>query len=223
MASRHQFPNQCWDPPYVYAGPGNDSAFNQLQFQCPNIVADIPVCQSQYKKNIILGWGLETYGLTEVANGTAFADFIWGAFGPQTKEWLKAGLPRPLMGLIMHRSRLMALTLISSSLSQVRAHLSHQLTGSPQTTDNQAGYIALIKRLRGHIRGASEDYLITGTPQCVVPDLKMGQMITHAKFDIIQVQYYNTLQCSASSWVTANPNYINTSFEQSRGFNFDAW
>jgi chitinase len=84
----------------VYAGPGNDPALNELQSECPNLVADIPVCQSQYKKKIILslGGGLETYGLTGAANGTAFADFIWGAFGPQTKQWLARGLPRPFDG-----------------------------------------------------------------------------------------------------------------------------
>jgi chitinase len=84
----------------VYAGPGNDPALNQLQSECPNLVADIPVCQSQYNKKIILslGGGLENYGLTGAANGTAFADFLWGAFGPQTKEWLAQGLPRPFDG-----------------------------------------------------------------------------------------------------------------------------
>jgi hypothetical protein len=29
---------------------------------------------------------------------TAFADFLWGAFGLQTKEWLAQGLPRPFDG-----------------------------------------------------------------------------------------------------------------------------
>jgi chitinase len=94
------FGNQCYGGSYVYAGPGNDSADNQLQTQCPNLVADIPVCQSQYGKKIILslGGGIDTYGLTGVANGTAFADFMWGAFGPQTSEWLAKGLPRPFDG-----------------------------------------------------------------------------------------------------------------------------
>jgi len=81
----------------------------------------------------------------------------------------------------------------------------------------------MIKRLREHFRGTSKQYLITGAPQCVVPDANMGQMITYAKFDIIWIQYYNTAQCSARNWVTANPNYTTTGVEEPSGFSFDAW
>ena len=94
------FGNQCYGPPYVYAGPGKDPALNELQSECPLLTADIPVCQSTYGKKLILslGGGTHTYNLTGSAHGDAFADFLWGAFGPQTKEWLKHGLPRPFDG-----------------------------------------------------------------------------------------------------------------------------
>lgn len=94
------FGNQCWGGTYVYQGPGNDSSKNQLQSSCPQIVADIPVCQNTYGKKIILSLGgaTNTYQLSGAANGTAFADFLWGAFGPQTPAWLAAGKPRPLDG-----------------------------------------------------------------------------------------------------------------------------
>ena len=81
----------------------------------------------------------------------------------------------------------------------------------------------MIKRLRQHFSSASKKYLITGAPQCVVPDANMGQMIMYAKFDIIWIQYYNTAQCSARNWVTANPNYLSTGIEEPSGFSFDAW
>jgi len=81
----------------------------------------------------------------------------------------------------------------------------------------------MIDRLRGYFLGADKQYLITGAPQCVVPDANMGQMITHAEFDIIWVQYYNTPECSARNWVTANPNYTTTGVEEPSGFSFDAW
>jgi chitinase len=81
----------------------------------------------------------------------------------------------------------------------------------------------MIKRLRELFQGASKEYLITGAPQCVVPDANMGQMITYAKFDIIWIQYYNTAQCSARNWVTANPNYTTTGVEEPSGFSFNAW
>jgi len=63
-------------------------------------VADIPLCQSVYGKNIVLslGGGAGGYQLTGAEDGEAFADFLWGAFGPQTQEWLDQGLPRPFDG-----------------------------------------------------------------------------------------------------------------------------
>jgi len=117
----------------------------------------------------------------------------------------------------------MALILISSSLQLVCADLSYEATGLPKTADNQAGYIAMIQTLRRHFKGAAKPYLITGAPQCVVPDANMGQMIAHAQFDIIWIQYYNTAQCSARNWVTANPNYTSTGVEEPSGFSFNAW
>jgi len=82
------FGNQCWGPPYVYTGPGPNPTLNKLQSQCPQLTADVPLCQSTYGKKIILslGGGLNTYQLT------------WGAFGPQTPAWLASGKPRPFDG-----------------------------------------------------------------------------------------------------------------------------
>jgi chitinase len=81
----------------VYAGPGNNPSLNQLQSQCPQVGADIPICQITYGKKIILslGGGTGGYQLSGAANGVAFADFLWGAFGPQTQSWLNQGMPRP--------------------------------------------------------------------------------------------------------------------------------
>lgn len=58
------------------------------------------VCQSTFGKKIILSLGgaSSTYQLTGAAEGTAFADFLWGAFGPQTASWISSGLPRPFDG-----------------------------------------------------------------------------------------------------------------------------
>lgn len=64
------------------------------------MVADIPVCQSTYGKKVILslGGGTNSYQLTGEADGMAFADFLWGAFGPQNASWIAQGLPRPFDG-----------------------------------------------------------------------------------------------------------------------------
>lgn len=91
------FANQCWGGTYVYPGPGPNPSLDQLQSSCPQLVADIPICQSVYGKKIILslGGGTNTYQLSGAANGETFADFLWGAFGPKTSAWISRGLPRP--------------------------------------------------------------------------------------------------------------------------------
>ncbi len=65
------------------------------------------------------------------------------------------------------------------------------------TTDNQAGYIAMIERAREHFQGLVQVVLVTGGSQRVIPDTNMGQMVTQTKLDIIWIQYYSTAQCSA--------------------------
>lgn len=84
----------------MYPGPGPDPSEDQLQSQCPLINEDIPLCQKTHGKKIILSLGgaTATYALNGTLSGVAFADFLWGAFGPQTADWLAQGLPRPFDG-----------------------------------------------------------------------------------------------------------------------------
>jgi chitinase len=96
------FGNQCGAG--VYSGPGYHGvvqhANDHLLSNCPNLAADIPVCQATYGKKIILslGGGLGDYQVLGVADGTAFADFLWGAFGPYNATWSAQNLPRPFDG-----------------------------------------------------------------------------------------------------------------------------
>lgn len=95
------FGNQCAGSPFVYKGPGNNPIKDQLQSSCPQLTADIPLCQSVHKKKILLSLGgfTNTYQLSGAANGRAFADFLWGAFGPKIKAWTDAKKPRPFDGI----------------------------------------------------------------------------------------------------------------------------
>ena len=57
------------------------------------------MCSSDLKKIVLsLGGGGGGYQLTGATDGEAFADFLWGAFGPQTQDWLDQSLPRPFDG-----------------------------------------------------------------------------------------------------------------------------
>lgn len=202
------FANQCWGGTYVYPGPGPNPSLDQLQSSCPQLTADIPVCQNVYGKKIILslGGGTNTYQLSGAANGEAFADFLWGAFGPRTSEWIVKGLPRPFDG----------------------ADKSVEVDGFDfdieiPSPDNQAGYIAMATRLRQHFQTASKKFILTGAPQCIVIDANMGALISAVPFDIIFVQYYNTPQCSARNWVNANSNFAMDGVERTNGFTYNTW
>ncbi|RDW82575.1 glycoside hydrolase family 18 protein [Coleophoma cylindrospora] len=203
------FGNQCWGYPYVYSGPGNTPRNNSLQAVCPQMVADIPICQNTYGKKIILslGGGTNGYQLTGAANGIAFADFLWGAFGPQTTAWKGAGKPRPFDG----------------AKGQAVEVDGFDFDIELPSTDSSVGYIAMINRLRSNFATAKKTYLITGAPQCVVPDPNMATMISGAQFDILWIQFYNTASCSARNWATANYQYSSTHKELPSGFSYDAW
>jgi chitinase len=51
----------------------------------------------------------------------------------------------------------------------------------------------------------------------------MGDIILGAKFDMIFIQFYNYMACSARTWANANPNYATTRREIDSGFSYDDW
>lgn len=81
----------------------------------------------------------------------------------------------------------------------------------------------MINQLRNHFKSATKQYLITGAPQCIVPDANMGTMIAAVKFDIIWIQFYNTPYCSARAWVLANPSYTMPGGEKASRFAYNDW
>jgi chitinase len=62
-----------------------------LPTRCPNLQQDIPICQALGKK-ILLSLGGDTsaspYQLTGASDGLAFAEWIWGAYGPYNQTWV---------------------------------------------------------------------------------------------------------------------------------------
>lgn len=212
----------------VYHGPGNDSSKDQLLSNCPSISAAIPVCQGVYGKKILLsfGGGAPGYELIGVAEGEAFADFMWGAFGPQTRKWLDDGLPRPFDGPNNFPVEVDGFDFdmeFPTSGIRINSPFVFSWFANLDSPDKQAGYIAMIKRLRSYYVGADKQYLITGAPQCIVPDANIGNMIAATQFDILFLQFYNTPWCSVRSWVNANPNYLTTGVEKFSHFSYNKW
>ncbi|KFY66785.1 hypothetical protein V497_00732 [Pseudogymnoascus sp. VKM F-4516 (FW-969)] len=212
------YASSCWAE--TYKAPGykgvNNPDHNRLFNHCPEMAQDIQYCQSKGKKMLLsLGGGPATYSLTGKEDGEAFADFLWGAYGPITKDWDGPRPFDPLPGTEGFG--------IATVVDGFDFDIEHP------DTDKSAGYIAMINRLRSYFPKGS-NYLITGAPQCVVEDANMDLMIQGAEFDIIWVQYYNTPGCSARDWVKLNPNYAKTGVEakvpagyQFGGFSHDQW
>lgn len=65
-------------------------------------------------------------------------------------------------------------------------------------------YEFMIAKLRSNFeKDSANQYLITGAPQCPIPEPNMNVMITKAKFDDLFVQFYNNPACS----ITGTINY----------------
>ncbi|OLN86836.1 Endochitinase A1 [Colletotrichum chlorophyti] len=201
------FGNRCGGQ--VYPGPGfngvNDPSRNQLQSNCPSLNAQIPVCQQQYGKKILLslGGGVLSYQLTGQNEGQMLATYLWKMFGPKASDW---NGPRPF-----------------DNNGQAVEVDGFDMDIEHPSTDNSAGYIALVTLLRQFFSTASKPYYLTGAPQCVVPDANMAAMISAVKFDMIFVQFYNTPSCSAATWAANNPSYTPGQPFQQAGFTYDAW
>jgi chitinase len=81
----------------------------------------------------------------------------------------------------------------------------------------------MINRLRERFtENPSKKYLISGAPQCPLPEVNMGEMINAAKFDLLWIQFYNNdfRQCTARQWAD---NYALTGEEDFSMFSYDQW
>ncbi len=68
---------------------------SKLLAQCGELAADVRYCQKKGKKMLLsIGgeWNPPTanYTISSGPAGEAFADFVWGAFGPKKATWTKA-------------------------------------------------------------------------------------------------------------------------------------
>ena len=172
------FGNQCSGA--TFRGPGPAPTLDALQSSCPAIATAIPACQGKYGKTVLLSLGDghadRTYQLTGAAAGVAFADMVWQMFGPRVEANVARGVPRPF-------------DLPGKNGAVELDRFDFDIETAP--TDNSDGYVAMIKRLRALFATTKSPrkYLITGSPQCVVPDANMGAIIARARFDALFVQY----------------------------------
>ncbi|KAJ2021161.1 Chitinase 2 [Coemansia sp. S680] len=141
-----------------------ETVFNGTNtLHCPDIGADIKLCQANGKKIVLsLGGGnIYTYGLSSAADGQAFADTIWNMFLGGSSKY------RPYDDAILDGVDL------------------------DIESGEHTGYPAFINQLRTHFAAASKQYLISATPQCVYPDANLGSTLSSSWMDNTYVQFYN--------------------------------
>ncbi|MCJ1368340.1 hypothetical protein MMC16_007482 [Acarospora aff. strigata] len=195
------FGNQCGGE--YYKTP--DNVTSQLLSNCPNIAADIPYCQSRGKKILLSLGGAYPgdYRLNDRSSATNFADFLWGAFGPEKVTWTG---PRPFGAAV-----------VDGFDFDIESYIS-----PPPATDYQyANYGTMINRLRTlYALEVTRTFYISGAPQCVVPDAHLADAIKKSWFDFIFVQFYNTPYCAARAYFdeTYGGPGSNISFDQWASF-----
>ncbi|KAF2192329.1 carbohydrate-binding module family 18 protein [Zopfia rhizophila CBS 207.26] len=112
-----------------------------------------------------------------------FAEFLWGAFGPQTQEWVDAGKPRPFG---------------DASVDGFDLDIESWMETPPFEGYESKNYGALVSCLKNTLYPTGPGaYYISGAPQCVIPDARLADAISTSSFDFIFMQFYNTLQCSS--------------------------
>ncbi|KAH7126716.1 glycoside hydrolase superfamily, partial [Dendryphion nanum] len=175
------FANACSGTNYN----NTDGTESKLLNSCPGIGPGIKKCQANGKKVLLsIGGGYpHDYYLPSVEVAKYFAEFLWGAFGPQTAKWVRDGKPRPFGDAVFDGFDL-----------DIEAS---EEPNPPFADYKWANYAAFVTHLKKELfPKALGQYYISGAPQCVIPDARLADAIQNSLFDFIFVQFYNTPQCS---------------------------
>jgi chitinase len=183
------FGNACGSGVYT-----NSKGTTELLSGCAAIGAGITACQAAGKK-VLLSIGGAAPGngyFKSSASPAAFADFLWGAFGPQQQAWVNSGKPRPFGSAS-----------VDGFDFDIESTFATNPSDSPGNAENY-GYDLMINELRSLYAASGGTYYISGAPQCIIPDAHLNEAITRSWFDFIFVQLYNTPECSARAAVNGN-------------------
>lgn len=213
------FGSACWAG--SYPGPGYDGVINRtadaLPERCIDLQNDIPYCQANYDTKILISIGgavgenLAAYGLGNETQGIALAEMLWYGYGPYNVTASGVlGDGTQGLGFIRPLDR-------GYNNTNYTEHVDvdgFDFDIETNSADEQLGYVACINHLRKLIGiyqtayPGSKDYIISGAPQCPIPDAHMDVIIAQAQFDIIWVQFYNNdaYGCSARNYITSGTN-----------------
>ena len=164
------FANACGGAYYTTSG----GQTTQLLASCTDMEADIKTCQNNGKKILLsLGGGSATGAyIASDTSAVAFADFLWGAFGPVTDAWTSAQNPRPFGDAVVDG--------FDFDIESLAADI-------PTATDS--GYAAMANHFRSLFASStdtsSQTFYLSAAPQCIVPDSHLANAISEAAFDFL--------------------------------------
>ncbi|KKY18646.1 putative class iii [Diplodia seriata] len=194
-------------PQLNFANQGDKcTTFDGTQLlNCPELATDIPLCQTQYNKTILLSIGGATYTEGGFANATAAttaADRIWSMFGPPPAN--------------------LTTNLTTTAAPVLRPFGAAQLDGFDFDFESTVSNISpFAQRLRSLMTAASRTdarpRLLTAAPQCPYPDAADNAFLSGpdaVAIDAVFVQFYNNY-CGVQSFVPNATDQWN--------FNYAAW
>lgn len=143
---------------------------------CENLAKAVATCQAAGVKVLVsLGGASDQYSLGSKEEAEKIAQNVWEAYGPVGPS----KVPRPFGNAV--------------------------LDGFDFDIENSQGskfYPDMIAKLRSNFPKGSK-FVISGAPQCPIPEPNVQKAIEQAQFDYLFVQFYNSPSCAA----TKNPNF----------------
>jgi len=145
---------------------------------CEALAQGIKTCQSAGVKVIMsLGGASGAYSLSSADEATQIGQNLWNSYGGTSGSGVA-----------------------STNGTSSRPFGDVSVDGWDFDIESNSGnnyYKEMITALRSNFaKDSSKDYVITGAPQCPVPEPNMGEMIQASQFDYLFVQFYNNPGCS---------------------------
>ena len=141
--------------------------------QCDALATAIDTCKSNSVKVILsLGGAAGAYSLQSQEQAQTIGQNLWDAYGNAPN----GSVPRPFGS-----------TFVNGWDFDIESNSGNQY------------YQYMISTLRSNFASdSSRKYVITGAPQCPIPEPNMNVIITNAQFDYLWVQFYNNPGCSVN-------------------------
>ena len=109
--------------------------------------------------------------LASDTTAVAFADFLWGAFGPVTDAWTTAGSPRPFGNAVVDG--------FDFDIESLAADVPNAVDFGYATMANE------FRRLFATCTEIPKSFYLSAAPQCIVQDGHLADAISKAVFDFL--------------------------------------